>query len=79
MSYAQKQEIERKQRRGENVFLASAVGTNDDGQTTYTVRRNDTLSEIAATFGVSVRELRSFNNISGNRIYVGQVLKINAN
>ena len=77
MSYAQKQQIERKQRSGENVFLASSSGS--DGETTYTVQRNDTLSEIAANFGVSISELRRINNISGNRIYAGQVLKISAN
>ncbi|MEX0721934.1 MAG: LysM peptidoglycan-binding domain-containing protein [Balneolaceae bacterium] len=77
MSYAAKQEIERKQRRGENVFIASAT-TSSNGYTTYTVRSNDTLSEIADSFGMKLSELRSLNNISGNRIYVGQSLRVSA-
>ena len=79
MSYAEKQEIERKQRQGENIFIASASTGNDGSYTTYTVRRNDTLSEIAESFGVGLSELRRLNNISGNRIYVGQTLRISAN
>ncbi len=76
LSYSEKQEIERKQRRGENIFLASATSTNSDGQMTYTVRKNDTLSEIADRFGISVSKLRSLNGINGSRIYVGQTLKV---
>ncbi|MTI86720.1 MAG: LysM peptidoglycan-binding domain-containing protein [Balneolaceae bacterium] len=76
LSYNQKQAIERKQRRGENVFLALATSTNSSGSLTYTVRRNDTLSEIADRFGISISKIRSLNNISGSRIYIGQVLTV---
>jgi membrane-bound lytic murein transglycosylase D len=79
MSYAEKQEIERKQRRGENIFIASATSTDGDNYTTYTVERNDTLGEIAESFGIGLSELRRLNNISGNRIYVGQTLRISRN
>lgn len=77
MSYAAKQDIERKQKRGENVFIASAT-TSTNGYSTYTVRKNDTLSEIADSFGMKLSDLRSLNNISGNRIYVGQTLRVSA-
>lgn len=44
--------------------------------TTYTVKRGDTLSGIAAKYGTTV-SLASLNNIKNvNRIYVGQVLKV---
>lgn len=76
MSYSQKQELERKQRRGENILLASA-SVSANGYKTYTVRKNDTLGEIAESFGVSISSLRSLNGISGSTIVVGQVLKIN--
>ena len=80
MSYSEKQSIERKQRQGENIFIASAnTSTDGDNYTTYTVRQNDTLSEIAESFGVGLSELRSLNNISGNRIFVGQTLRISSN
>lgn len=78
LSYNEKQEIERKQRSGENIFIASATTSSGNSQT-YTVKRNDTLSEIAENFGVPLSELRRLNNISGNRIYVGQTLRISAN
>lgn len=79
MSYTEKQAIERKQRRGENIFIASATSTDSDNYTTYTVKPNDTLSEIAESFGMGLSELRRLNNITGNRIYVGQQLRISAN
>lgn len=79
MSYAEKQAIERRQRSGENIFIASASSNDSENSTTYTVQQNDTLSEIAENFGVSTSQLRQLNNISGNRIFVGQTLQISAN
>ncbi|MCY9052436.1 N-acetylmuramoyl-L-alanine amidase [Bacillus spizizenii] len=44
---------------------------------TYTVKKGDTLSEIAEKTGVSVAKLQSYNNIkNANKITVGQVLKL---
>lgn len=76
MSYSQKQELERKQKRGENILIASAASVNSSGAKTYRVQKNDTLGEIAKSFGVSVSNLRNLNGISGSTIVVGQVLKI---
>jgi N-acetylmuramoyl-L-alanine amidase len=42
----------------------------------YTVRSGDTLSEIAARFGVSMATLRSHNDLKSDTIRVGQVLKL---
>ncbi|MDX1428711.1 MAG: LysM peptidoglycan-binding domain-containing protein, partial [Rhodothermales bacterium] len=42
----------------------------------YTVRRGDTLGEIAEKYGVSARQVRAWNNIRGSRINVGQRLKL---
>ena len=45
--------------------------------TTYTVKKGDTLSEIAKTHGTTVSALASLNHIQNvNLIYVGQVLKL---
>lgn len=44
----------------------------------YTVRRGDTLSSIAQRFGLTVDELRSRNNLRGDRILVGQSLIVGA-
>ncbi|MFN1835919.1 LysM peptidoglycan-binding domain-containing protein [Balneola sp. MJW-20] len=76
MGFAEKQNLERKQRSGENIFLASATSDSDDGFRTYTVQRNDTLSGIADKFGVSLSQIRNLNGINGSRIYVGQKIKI---
>lgn len=46
------------------------------GPVTYTIAAGDTLSEIAERHRVSLRALRSENRIRGDRIRVGQVLRI---
>jgi membrane-bound lytic murein transglycosylase D len=43
---------------------------------TYTVRRGDTLEEIALSAGVSVKELRSWNGLSSSLIKPGQTLRM---
>jgi murein DD-endopeptidase MepM/ murein hydrolase activator NlpD len=55
------------------VGMAAAGGS----ETVYIVRKNDTLSRIAATYGLSVTELAEHNRIKrGAVIYVGQRLRI---
>lgn len=45
--------------------------------TTYTVKPGDTLSEIAARFGITVNELTQLNGITDpNLIYPGQILQL---
>ncbi|GJM13421.1 MAG: N-acetylmuramoyl-L-alanine amidase [Pseudohongiella sp.] len=44
----------------------------------HTIRRGETLSEIAQRYQVSLGSLRQANNITNDRILVGQVLKIPA-
>lgn len=49
------------------------------GQSSYTVKSGDTLSGIANQFGVNYAQLAQINNIANpNRIYVGQVLQLQA-
>jgi membrane-bound lytic murein transglycosylase D len=44
---------------------------------TYTVKKGDTLSELALSFGTTVNEIRRLNGLkSSSRIYVGQRLKL---
>ncbi len=46
----------------------------------YTVKRGDTLSQIARIYGTTVQEIASINNISNpNLIFPGQVLRILTN
>lgn len=42
----------------------------------HMIRRGETLSEIAERYRVNLSSLRQANNISGDRIMVGQILKI---
>jgi len=44
---------------------------------THTVRRGDTLTAIANKYGVSVADVKKWNNIRGQNIMVGQKLTIN--
>ncbi len=45
-----------------------------EGTTIYTVRRGDTISEIAARSGTSVSRIKNLNNMTGDRIRIGQKL-----
>jgi N-acetylmuramoyl-L-alanine amidase len=46
------------------------------GASTYTVKRGDTLSQIADRFHVSMALLKATNNLKGDGIQVGQTLKL---
>ncbi len=51
--------------------------TNSQAQKIYhTVKYGDTLSEIAMKYRTSVSKVKKWNGLRGNRIYVGQKLKI---
>lgn len=78
LTYAQKQEIERRQRSGENIYTLRFDGdsTSPSDEIRYTVRRNDTLGSIARRHGVSVSTLQNVNNLNGTTIYPGQSLII---
>lgn len=45
-------------------------------QSSYVVQKGDSLSKIAKKFDVTVAELKKWNELKSNTIYVGQVLKI---
>ena len=59
------------------IIPASERHKNQVRSKLYTVRRGDTLSEIASRFRTSVNRLHSHNSLSHrNRIYIGQVLRL---
>lgn len=58
---------------------SSTQSTTNSTNTVYTVKAGDTLSKIGKQFGVSVTDLRNWNKLSSNLIYVGQKLNIQAN
>lgn len=43
---------------------------------TYTVKSGDTLSKISAKFGTTVNQLKSWNHLKSDTIYVGQKLAV---
>jgi len=56
-----------------------SANTNSTGSVTYgrhKVVRGDTLSTIAQTYGVSVRELKRLNSLSHNKALLGTRLKV---
>ncbi|WP_163529379.1 LysM peptidoglycan-binding domain-containing protein [Halobacillus ihumii] len=59
-----------------SVSRPSRESTASDNVKKYTVQPGDTLSEIGSRFGVGVSSLKSWNNISGHIIYVGQTLSL---
>lgn len=50
----------------------------EHGTREYVIVHGDTLSEIAARFNTSVAQLKSYNELSSNRILTGQTLRIPA-
>lgn len=71
-----------------NVFVVSKSGAGSSGSSssssssssgsssTYKVKSGDTLSHIASRYGVSVANLKKWNNLSSDLIRVGQKLSV---
>lgn len=49
---------------------------SNNGKTTYTVQKGDSLWVIANKYGITTEELKSYNNLTSNLLSIGQVLKI---
>ena len=68
-------ELVNNRRKEVEIYRASVTGGS--GNLIYhRVRSGETLGHIAAKYGTSVSKIRSWNNISGTRINIGQKLKI---
>jgi LysM repeat protein len=55
----------------------SPTPSSGERPTSYTVKRGDTLSGIAATYGTTIKKLAALNHIADpSKLHVGQVLKL---
>lgn len=71
------QQNARQQRNSRNTRSTAPAATPQNGNVTnHKIRSGETLSTIAARYGVTVNQLKSWNGISGTRINAGQTLKI---
>lgn len=63
---------------GQVIYVYGSTGMNPEpNYTIYTVKANDTLSEIAAKYSTSYEELARVNGITNpNYIQIGQIIKI---
>ncbi|GGJ59214.1 LysM repeat protein [Anoxybacillus voinovskiensis] len=57
---------------GQTLMIPAEKGT----YTTHTVRAGETLSMIARDYGISLVDLKVWNQLSTDTIYVGQVLRV---
>ena len=58
----------------QNVSVASSKKSESTKK--YKVRKGDTIGEIAEKYNVSTRNIRKWNKLKSNRIYVGTTLKL---
>lgn len=59
-----------------NKEIKEVKETYTEQKTTYTVVKGDNLGKIAQKYQVSINDLRTWNNLKGDHIYVGQKLII---
>jgi D-gamma-glutamyl-meso-diaminopimelic acid endopeptidase CwlS len=57
-----------------NTNTGNSANNNSTATSYYTVKSGDTLSAIASRHGISLENLRAWNNISGDLIFPGQKL-----
>lgn len=60
----------------DNTLIASNIKRQPITPVKHVISRGDTLSEIAERYSVSVAAIRSENNLRGNRIRIGQTIRI---
>lgn len=59
-----------------NETASETLSSQQNKQTTYTVAKGDTLTKIAKLFNVNVAQLKEWNNLKSDTIFIGQTLKI---
>ncbi|MBK3914904.1 LysM peptidoglycan-binding domain-containing protein [Listeria ivanovii] len=63
---------------GNSAGGSNASNSSNSSSTTYTVVKDDSLWKIANKYKVTVANLKSWNNLKSDNIYIGQKLKVSA-
>jgi peptidoglycan DL-endopeptidase LytE len=61
------------------VSSAKSPSSRSQKATSYRVRKGDTLAQISKKTGVSVADLRAFNELKGNALKIGQIIELTGN
>ena len=61
---------------GQRLLIPIKTGNNPDNMFMYTVKKGDSLWNIAKVYGTSVEEIKRINYLTNNNLYIGQVLRI---
>lgn len=61
---------------GQKILIPKTNTSIPNNEITYTVKSGDNLYDIASRYGISVAELKNYNNLTSNLLSVGQQLKI---
>lgn len=61
---------------GQKILIPKVTTEIPNGEMTYIVKSGDNLYAIARQFGVSVSELKAYNDLTSNILSIGQALKI---
>lgn len=57
-------------------IIANSISKYIKKANTYTVKKGDSLYQIAIKYGTTVNELKKINNLTNNSLSIGQVLKL---
>ena len=61
---------------GQVLVIPIKSGTNPDNMFMYTVKKGDSLWNIAKVYNTSVEDIKKLNYLTSNDLYIGQVLRI---
>ena len=61
---------------GQVLKIPSNTGNNPDNMFMYTVKKGDSLWNIAKVYSTSVEEIKRINYLTNNNLYIGQILRI---
>ena len=61
---------------GQTLLIPLTMQSTGEGFITYTVKKGDSLYNIASNYNTTVQEIKNLNNLSSNLLNIGQQLKI---